>query len=73
MKIKNDDREEMERILVSIEEFLNRPGINKKGFFEEIGIKREAFDIIIRREKRLTSKNYSRILPQLLKYGYREI
>lgn len=62
----------MEEILEQVKEFLNQPGINKRGFFKEIGMKREAWDQVVRGRFKFTPKMYSRMLPQLLKYGYKK-
>jgi hypothetical protein len=62
----------MEEVFEKVKEFLEQPAINKRGFFLEIGMKREAWDQVVRGRFKFTPKMYSRMLPQLLKYGYRE-
>jgi hypothetical protein len=46
----------MEEVFVKVRDFLDQQGINKRGFFLEIGMKREAWDQVVRGRFKFTPK-----------------
>lgn len=51
--------------------FTSRPSLSKEGVCREAGISTSLLDYILRGQRKLTAKTWAKLLPVLVKYGFK--